>query len=307
MSTILVGVDDSVRSKDAVAFARALARASGARVVVASAFAYDDTPSRAANLEYRAALKAQAQDTALDMARRLELVPEDRITIRTPATVSPAHALHDIAETDHAGLVVVGSSHTGRLGRVLPGSTAERLLHGAPCAVAVVPLGYRESDHELRRIGVAYDGSDEAAGALSAAVEVARAVGARLRVIHVHTEAYAAPARVPLPGSSHLDERKTMEQRARASLDRVVADLPQNLHPEAVLVTGAPIHELARASEELDLLVTGSRRYGPLRSTLLGGVTGPLLREAHCPVLVVPRGVEAPLGTLFAEHEEPVG
>ena len=43
----------------------------------------------------------------------------------------------------------------------------------------------------------------------------------------------------------------------------------------------------------LDLLVVGSRRYGPLRSTLLGGVSSSLVEHAHCPVLIVPRGVHA--------------
>ena len=44
----------------------------------------------------------------------------------------------------------------------------------------------------------------------------------------------------------------------------------------------------------------GSRGYGPLRAVLLGSVSGRLVREAACPVIVVPRGVEAPLEELFA-------
>lgn len=306
MSTILVGVDGSERSQDAVAFARALARASDARVLIASSFPYDDTPSRAANLEFRAAVKSQAEDTALDMARLLEGVPDDRISTRVIARTSPAHGLHDLAEEEHADLIVVGSSHTGRLGRVLPGSTAERLLHGSPCAVAVVPLGYRDADHEIRRVGVAYDGSDEAAGAMRAAVDAARALGGRLRVVHVHTDHYAMSAPVPLPGVYYVEMRAQLERTARDTLRRTVAELPGDVHAEGVFLEGAPAVELGNATSELDLLVTGSRRYGPLRSTLLGGVTGPLLRRAQCPVVVVPRGVEAPLGALFAAREQAV-
>jgi nucleotide-binding universal stress UspA family protein len=51
---------------------------------------------------------------------------------------------------------------------------------------------------------------------------------------------------------------------------------------------------------ELDLLVTGSRGYGPVRAVVLGGVTGRLVREAACPLVIVPRGVECPLGALFS-------
>jgi hypothetical protein len=32
---------------------------------------------------------------------------------------------------------------------------------------------------------------------------------------------------------------------------------------------------------------------------LAGGVSGRLLRAAHCPVIIVPRGVERPLAELF--------
>jgi nucleotide-binding universal stress UspA family protein len=305
MSTILVGVDDSERSLDAVAFARALALASDAKVVIASSFPYDDAPSRAANLEFRAALEADAERTARGMARRLDGVPGERVSLRTPARTSAPHALHDLAGEEHADLIVVGSSHTGRLGRVLPGSTAERLLHGAPCAVAVVPLGYREGERELRRIGVAHDGSKEAAAALSAAVDVARAFGAGLRIVHVHGD-YAPPAPVPLGGAAYLETRAATERDAREALERVFAALPDDVRAERVFVTGDPVEELAKATGELDLLLTGSRRYGPLRSVLLGGVTGRLLREGACPVIVVPRGVEAPLGDLLAAHERAV-
>jgi nucleotide-binding universal stress UspA family protein len=61
---------------------------------------------------------------------------------------------------------------------------------------------------------------------------------------------------------------------------------------------------LTAYSEHLDLLIMGSRGYGPLRSVLVGGVSGRVMRSAHCPVIVVPRGIEAPLGSLFAEAIE---
>jgi nucleotide-binding universal stress UspA family protein len=50
------------------------------------------------------------------------------------------------------------------------------------------------------------------------------------------------------------------------------------------------------------VLVSGSRGYGPVRAVLTGGVTGRVLRDAACPVIVLPRGVESPLGALFAGH-----
>ena len=64
---------------------------------------------------------------------------------------------------------------------------------------------------------------------------------------------------------------------------------------------------LADASEELDLLVLGSRGYGPLHSVLVGGVAGRVVREAACPVLVLPRKAgHVQEGSLFAETAPPV-
>ena len=66
MSTIVIGVDASTRSEDAIALGRRLASVSNAHIVVASAFPYSDMPSRASNSVYRAALR----DDALDVAQR---------------------------------------------------------------------------------------------------------------------------------------------------------------------------------------------------------------------------------------------
>src|SRR6478736_6798050 len=60
VSTIVIGVDESSRSKDAIALGRRLASVSKANVVVASAFPYSDLPSRASNSIYRAALRDDA-------------------------------------------------------------------------------------------------------------------------------------------------------------------------------------------------------------------------------------------------------
>lgn len=62
---------------------------------------------------------------------------------------------------------------------------------------------------------------------------------------------------------------------------------------------GDPAAAPTERSHQLDLLVTGSRGHGPLRAGLAGNVSGRVLRSAHCPVIVVPSGVQAPLSTRF--------
>jgi nucleotide-binding universal stress UspA family protein len=299
MTTILIGVDGSPGSDDALAFAQPLAAESGATVLLASAFRYDDTPSRASNLAFRNDLKAEAERTLRRAADRLERIDPARVETTAIASTSPARALDGLAQSHHVELIVVGSAHTGRLGRIVPGSTAERLLHGAPCPVAVVPKGYRPQHGAQRpQIGVAYDGSQESEAALHAATRIATALGGQLRVIKVFdATSYAAPALMGGPGYTEM--RATIEQDVEDSLEDTIAGLPEAVHPEPVFLTGDVVHELVTQSTGLDLLVAGSRGYGPARAVLLGGVTGRLIREAACPLLVVPRGHETPLADLF--------
>src|SRR5262245_64851867 len=147
MSEIIVGVDGTERGEDAVVFARQLAAFAGARIVLANAFPYEDIRGRVTSLAYRDTLREASQEVLGAVAERYGV----EAPARALASTSPARALHELAEDDGSALIVVGSSHVGPARRVLPGSTAERLLHGSPCAVAVVPKGYRETEHAAPR------------------------------------------------------------------------------------------------------------------------------------------------------------
>ncbi|WP_053226373.1 universal stress protein [Solirubrobacter soli] len=301
MSTILIGVDESERSEDAVAFARRLADVAAAHVIVANAYPYSDIPSRGANSAYRDALRDDALATVRRMRDLLDRVADDDTQIAVRAEISPAKALHQLAHAEQAALVVVGSSHTGRAGRVVPGSTAERLLHGSPCSVAVVPKDYRNHpDDPIRRIGVAYVDTDEGRAALSAATALARALRAELVVIGIlSTESIVMPPYIGSPGPASL--RVDLERYVEEQVHQAVDTVPDDVAATGFRATGDTADLLVARSNELDLLVMGSRGYGPLHAVLAGGVSGRVLRDAHCPVIVVPRGIEAPLDVLFGD------
>jgi nucleotide-binding universal stress UspA family protein len=151
MPEIVVGFDDSPGAQDALAFAAAVASNAGASVRLASAFPYDDVPTRGANRTYREYLRADCQAALDRAAATIEgVVP---ITTEAIADTSPSRALHALSERVGAALVVVGSTRRGPVGRVVPGSTGERLLHGSPCPVAIVPRGYAEAG-PIRTVGV---------------------------------------------------------------------------------------------------------------------------------------------------------
>jgi len=271
MSKIIVGVDGTERSADAVHFATRLARRARADLLLACAYPYDDAAAHM-DCERRRMLREEAQAT-LDAATLL-VAHAAPVTTRTIADRSPARALHTLAVHERASLVVIGSSHHGSVGRVFAGTTAERLLHGAPCPVAVVPHGVLPGS--LHTIAVGWDGSPESTAAVVGAAAIARRGGGLLRIVRV------------LDGDT--DEGGPAE---------LLQSLPAGLRLEHVLRHGDPVDALAAVSEDADLLLLGSRGYGPRRAVLLGGVSGRVVRTAACPVIVVPRGIAVPLEDLF--------
>ncbi|MEA2297017.1 MAG: hypothetical protein QOE86_4656 [Solirubrobacteraceae bacterium] len=198
--------------------------------------------------------------------------------LRMPAA-SAAGALQTAAEREDAGLLVIGSAPGGTHGRVVSGSTADRLFAGSPCPVAIVPLGWDSSSGPPRTIGVAYVDTEEGRGALRAAVTLARWLEARLHVVTVIED----------PG-----ERAAAEQH----LQRVASQFGVGVECSVHVLTGDPADKLIAESGGLDVLVCGSRGYGPIRAVLLGSVSHRVVRGAQCPVIVVPRGLQAPLDDL---------
>jgi nucleotide-binding universal stress UspA family protein len=199
--------------------------------------------------------------------------------------VSPAaEELSRVAAERGAGMLVLGSTHRGTVGRIVPGGVASHLLAHAPCAIAVAPVGYAQSPPEpISRIGIAYDAMSESDVALSAAAAAAARLGASL---HLY---YAIHAISPDPGWDKF--RRHMHEFAQEILDRGLIQLPAGLEADGRVLEGDAATALAEAASEdqIGLMFAGSRCYGPLREALLGGVGGGLLRTARCPLVLIPR------------------
>lgn len=290
MHRILIGFDGSERGEDALAFGRVLARAAGEKAEPVVAIVYQavilkDSHGTESNYQERLRMEAEQQ-----LARARELAPElpaeAFVAVRA---ASPAAGLHRFAASSEADVMVVGASHRGTLGRIWPGSATEQVLQGAPCAVAVVPGGYAElpeREQELRRVAIAYDGSPEAKHALHRAVGIATASGASVSPISV------VDLRMQTPVAYGYEDYVTAVRELTAvELREAGEEVSGAADVDLIEREGDPAHELAEASSGFDLLVAGSRGYGPLRRVLLGSVSSRLVREANCPLLLLPRSV----------------
>ena len=207
---------------------------------------------------------------------------------------SPGRGLHDLAEERHANLIVVGSSHRGRVGRVLAGSTAQRLLHGSWCPVAVAPIGFHErASSGLQSIVVGYDGLPEAEIALERAVEIAKVAGAHVRIVMAFEEPPLVHGKGGGARQGYAELKATILEELQSRLQKAVAAFQdKGVDVSGKLLSGEPAVKLAEVASDADLLVVGSRGYGPLRCVLLGSVSASLVGSSSCPVLVVPRGAQ---------------
>jgi nucleotide-binding universal stress UspA family protein len=103
------------------------------------------------------------------------------------------------------------------------------------------------------------------------------------------------------PRKDFEDVEGEFRVRAETALRQATDELGGDVAVETDAFVEDPADVLVRVSEHLDLLVCGSRGYGPLRAVLLGGVSRRLTAEAQCPVIVLPRGVKASLDALVSQ------
>ncbi|WP_445150715.1 universal stress protein [Baekduia sp. Peel2402] len=248
-------------------FAATVAAVMGAPLVIGAAYAGEDVVDPLADVQMGEGLPRNDPRPALEaVVRELGIDGEHVDTAALGATTAP-RALHLAAVELGAGLLVVP-----------PGTTAERLLDGAPCAVAVVPTetgGESQDDAEhgvtFVAIGVGLVETPEAEAAVRGAELLARRAGARLRVLCAVR-----------PGNADLHRR--VEEYAGA-----VLPAEPGVRIDIDVDDGDPRDLLVAASSEVDVLVCGSRCYGPHPATLRGGVTRHVTAEAAGPVIVMAR------------------
>jgi nucleotide-binding universal stress UspA family protein len=254
--TIIVGVDTRRRRdmRDAIALATRLAPIADAELLVVTVV----PPSLGLDTAER---EREMTEAASDAASRVAgAAPFD---VRAVRAGSPARVLHELAERMDAAAVVIGASLRNPENGWMSGSVAEMLVHGSACPLAIAPRDYAERAGErLQAFGAGFVDSDDARAALHRAARLAARAGAPLKAITVvepFLYSHIAMAQEP---EAH-DVEHALEQSARAALERAVADLPAGSRTEPLLIEGSPVPTLTRLSAELDLLVLGSRSYGP--------------------------------------------
>lgn len=136
--TIVVGYDGSEASRAAVEAAIERAGSDGRIVLVHS---YDIPPDYMGAPYYQDMLSHEAkrsQDTMRELAERYpSLADAQHEAEQIPG--DPAQAILQVADVQDADEIVLGSHGRGRIGSLVLGSVAQKVIHEATCPVLVMP------------------------------------------------------------------------------------------------------------------------------------------------------------------------
>jgi nucleotide-binding universal stress UspA family protein len=301
--TVVVGYDTSPESAAAVRWAATQAAARGWALEVVHVWGFAGREGGGAGESWLGRqVQAQVQEIADEGAG---LATEATSDVDVRAVVLHGPPARVLAERgDQARLVVVGRHGAGGVRPALLGTVATGVLHRARCPVAVVPVGTPTGTGQ-DPVLVGFDGSPGAFGALEAACEQARRLGADVLVVTAWTSTvevsspryWASTYPVHSPGEAALEEAERVADRARSW-----SAAQQDVTVVCDVAEGRAAHVLQRRSHHASLVVVGTRGRGGFASLVLGSTSRAVVQRAECPVLVT-RSADAVLGTASAHPE----
>jgi nucleotide-binding universal stress UspA family protein len=275
-SSIIIGIDGGPGGRDALALARRLA-APNAEFVLAHIW---DPAAGIAAAATGGEHPATAAHAILEAARGT--LPSPCRVIAHGAS-SLGAGLHEVAEDVECDLLVVGSSGHEDAGRTGLPHSLRAALHAGPCAIAVAPRGYAAAAGGIATVGLGYAESRLGDHALEEARRLAGELGADLHVLTVVPPLPSPWMGGPFAYVAVFDD--IMGRTVREARERLEARGGFRV----LVKQGAPEACLRAFSSDVDLLVLGSRAYGPVRRLLLGSTSDAVLHDAACPLLILPR------------------
>ncbi|MPT37888.1 MAG: universal stress protein [Achromobacter sp.] len=275
---ILLATDLSARGDRALDRALQLAKELNTKLIVLHVMESHATPARLTTPVWRRLSSDHKALAERELAE--DLAAADVPTEVVVVSGDPLARIMETADSYGCSLIVTGIARDETLGRLLLGTTVEKLARQARHPVLVVKTRPRRP---YRDVLVATDFSDGSRQALRAALQLVP--NANLTLFHAYD--------VPFQGKTVPDDAITRSfyKGAEQSAREFTADTPElaGLTPNIVLESGQPETVLSEYSfnHRSDLVVTGTHgRTGILR-TAIGSVAERLLESLPSDVLIV--------------------
>ena len=291
---ILLATDFSRWARRAEDYACALACSWKASLTVLSVAEFPPglNPDYSVNQLYLGDLLTRASSQLVDLKSRAERrgIP---VTTRV-ATGIPSEEVITVAKAEDSDLLVVGTRGKTGLAHVLLGSTAERVIRGAPCPVLTVRTEQADAEDDgvlsrpvtLERILVPVDFSACSLDALEYAVVVAQQAKASLMLLHVlEPVSYGLDFTI-----GHSRTRELVRENWTIRLEDLASSMKVTDIPvEVRLRGGLPADSILDSAQTLpcDLIVMGTHGRRGISHAISGSVAEAVLRKALCPVIAV--------------------
>ena len=268
---VVIGIGGYEAGRDAIALAKALL-SSDAEVTLVSVEVLQSKPAPGADTR----ADEEAQRFGLERLGRLRDEGQIAAEISRIEAPSVRRGLHELAASQDADLLVIGAGRHDPVAHMFLGDEAREVLEDPPCPVAVAPAGYADRTSQIRKIGVAYDGSMESDRALA----LARKLTAGHRACLSAFEAVRAPVYARDVWNVEV-EIDTDVEKAR---QRIAALGDVEAHAE--LVDDA-VEGLKEYGASIDLLVLGAHKFRPADRLVERSKSQRLADEPPCPLLVL--------------------
>jgi nucleotide-binding universal stress UspA family protein len=300
IQNIIVPIDFSQMSVEAIQIATQLARRFGASIHLAHVHQFNYAAGYMAPappivpfsfLPY----EQNGEQTALKELKKM--ASECGVSSANYDVLSGAPPFDEIcrlARTIPADLVVMPTRGRTGLKHVFLGSTAERVVQHSSCPVLVTRgnalQANKGSRFRVKSILVSVDFSNCSREGLRYAIRFANECGAKIILLHATYLGYIYSAE-----STGLYDIPGLQKAARKTAERKMRELIRsvNFGPvkfETAFTEASPVIDICGFAKDhdVDLIITSTHGLTGFRHVLIGSIAEQVVRHAPCSVLVVP-------------------
>lgn len=292
--SVLVGFGVDTKSRASVRFGADLARTSGEPLILCCVVQDRFSSSQMSDFsgvsdDWKKAIREMTSQAIADAKSALPDDATAEVIVRTGRSVT--RVLHNEAVDHTAQVLVTGSSVRGPLGRIVLGSTTDRLVHSSPLPIALVPRGYNSDRTEVNRLVFAVDPSRRTERYYESVARLANWLGVGIEVV-----TFAVRSATPSGLGALADQGVYSTWREQVvSGHRAIVTAVQSGEGGAE-VTGISIVTGDRWSSAVnsfdwqdgDVLVVGSSESA-LHGVFLGSTATHIMRHSPVPMILLPK------------------
>ena len=147
----------------------------------------------------------------------------------------------------------------------------------------------------MDNILAAIDFSDITPTVVDKAAEIARCFSSKLWLIHIAAPDPDFVGYSTGPQSKRDWRAKTLREEHRYIQDKALELAQSGINVTPLLLQGATVETILQEASKLnaEMIVIGSHGHGTLYKTLVGSVSEGIIRQASCPVLIIPTKIKS--------------